>query len=86
MSMGTLVLVVEDKPLIHIDFADMLENFGFLVANTTAAAIAMLSEHEKIRLIMTDMDMRGRMDGSKARSSSFLVVRSREPCGRAYDN
>ena len=79
MSIDTSVLVIEDEPLIRIEFADMLENVGFLVANTTAAATAILSEHEKIRPIMTDMDMRRRMDGSKAGVSSFLVVRSREP-------
>ena len=43
MSIDTSVLVLEDEPLIRIEFADMLENVGFLVANTTAAATAILS-------------------------------------------
>lgn len=78
MSFGTSVLVVDDEPLIRIAFTDMLENVGFLLANTAAAAISILSENEKICLIEPDMDMRERMDGTRA-CYSFLVVWSRDP-------
>ena len=83
MSIGNSVLVVDGEPLIRIEFADMLENVGFLLATTPAAAISILSEHEKIRLIM--MEICGRMHGGKA-YSSFLVVWSRDPYKTEYTN
>ncbi len=90
MSTSTSVLVVGDEAFIRVKFGDMLENVGFLLANTPAAAVSILSGHEKIRLILTDMDMLGRMNNSKA-CLSFLVVWNRDPpkteyTARAYDS
>jgi CheY-like chemotaxis protein len=85
MSIGNSVLVVDGEPLIRIEFADMLEKVGFLLATTAAAAISILSEHEKIRLIMMDMEICGRIHGGKA-CSSFLVVWSGDPCKTEFTN
>lgn len=59
------VLVVEDGPLLRLDLVDQLEVAGFHVfeAADANAAIAVLVEHEEIRLVLTDVDMPGGMDG-----------------------
>jgi CheY-like chemotaxis protein len=65
MSKIVPVLVVEDEPLLRLDIADSLQDVGFLVfeAANSAEAIAILMEHEEIRLVFTDVDMPGSMDG-----------------------
>lgn len=62
---GLKVLVVEDEPLVRIDIADSLVDAGFEVieAANAADAIAALESHADIRLIFTDIDMPGSMDG-----------------------
>lgn len=67
MSKSIPVLVVEDEPLLRLDIADSLQEVGFLVfeAANSAEAIAILMEHEEIRLVFTDVDMPGGMDGIK---------------------
>ena len=59
------VLVVEDEHLIRMDTASFLEAAGFAVyeANNAAEAIRLLQLHDEIRLIFTDIDMPGSMDG-----------------------
>ncbi|WP_112794969.1 response regulator [Rhizobium sp. SYY.PMSO] len=59
------VLVVEDEPLLRMDLVDNLEDAGFIVfdAANAQAAIDILVEHGEIRLVMTDVDMPGGMDG-----------------------
>jgi CheY-like chemotaxis protein len=59
------VLVVEDEYLIRMDTVSCLEAEGFKVfeADNAADAISVLELHDEIRLIFTDVNMPGSMDG-----------------------
>lgn len=59
------MLVVEDEHLIRIDTASSLEAEGFVVfeAENAAEAIRCLELHNEIRVIFTDINMPGSMDG-----------------------
>jgi CheY-like chemotaxis protein len=61
------VLIVEDEPLIRMGAVYLIEDAGFKVyeAGSADAAIALLELHKEIRLIFTDVDMPGSMDGLK---------------------
>jgi two-component system, response regulator PdtaR len=60
-----VVLVVEDDPLLRMNAVDMIEEAGFraIEASDADAAIQMLETRNDIRLIFTDIDMPGSMDG-----------------------
>ncbi len=62
---GVSVLVVEDELLIRMDTAASLKAMGFVVheAANAADAIRCLELHNEIRLIFTDVNMPGSMDG-----------------------
>ena len=64
---GATVLVVEDEALIRLDMVDCLEEAGFSVEEAASAdeAIIILERRTDIRLIFTDIDMPGSMDGLK---------------------
>lgn len=59
------LLVVEDEPLIRLGLADVLEEAGYEVAEAANAseAILVLEADPSIRLVLTDVDMPGDMDG-----------------------
>ena len=59
------VLVVEDEYLIRMDTSSSLEAAGFIVyeAENAADAIRSLELHDDIRLIFTDINMPGSLDG-----------------------
>lgn len=61
------VLVVEDEVLIRLDIVSQLESEGFEVFEAASAdeAVAMLEQNSSIRLLFTDIDMPGTMDGLK---------------------
>jgi CheY-like chemotaxis protein len=61
------ILVVEDEALIRMDAVEMLCEAGFdiLEAANADEAILMLERHSDIRLIFTDIDMPGSMNGLK---------------------
>jgi two-component system, response regulator PdtaR len=61
------VLVVEDEILLRITAIDMIEEAGFetVEAGNAAEAIAILENHSNIRVIFTDIQMPGAMDGLK---------------------
>lgn len=65
MPVGVSVLVIEDEVLVRMDVADQLRDEGFNIyeAGDAREAIALLEEHSDIRLIFTDIDMPGSMDG-----------------------
>ena len=67
MRSGVAVLIVEDEPLIRMGTVYLIEDAGFEVyeAGSADAAIALLELHKEIRLIVTDVDMPGSMDGLK---------------------
>ena len=72
-----LVLVVEDEPLICLDIADFLLGEGFEVLEAANAddAIDLLETNPQIKLMFTDIDMPGSMDGIKLSAA----VRDRWP-------
>ena len=67
MRPSVAVLIVEDEPLIRMGTVYLIEDAGFEVyeAGSADAAIALLELHKEIRLIFTDVDMPGSMDGLK---------------------
>ena len=64
---GPAVLVVEDEALIRLDIVDWLEEAGLEVEEAANAdqAIRILESRKDIRLVFTDVDMPGSMDGLK---------------------
>lgn len=66
-SDSVTVLVVDDEALIRLTIADELVAHGFLVLEAGGAdeAIATIEKYPEIRLIFTDIDMPGSMDGLK---------------------
>src|SRR5277367_714321 len=64
---GISVLIVEDEPLIRMGAVSLIEGAGYAVyeADSARAAIRMLELHKEIRLIFTDINMPGSMDGFK---------------------
>jgi DNA-binding NtrC family response regulator len=65
MTEGISILIVEDEPIILWDIADQLEAEGFTVyqARNADEAMGALDANFDIRLIFTDVDMPGSMDG-----------------------
>lgn len=59
------VLVVDDEAIIRMDLVDALQFRGFRTyeADTAAEAITMLETHNDIRVVFTDIQMPGDMDG-----------------------
>jgi DNA-binding NtrC family response regulator len=58
-------LVVEDDALVRFDLAQTLEEEGYetFEAADAAEAIAVLEENSNIRIVFTDIQMPGTMDG-----------------------
>ena len=71
------LLVVEDEALIRMDVVDQLESEGFRVleASTADEAISILGRDATVRIVLTDIDMPGSMDGLKLAAA----VRDRWP-------
>lgn len=61
------VLVVEDEPLIRIEAADIVREAGFVAyeARNADEAIRMMEQHSKIRILFSDIEMPGSIDGLK---------------------
>ena len=68
-----VVLAVEDEPLILMLAIDMIRDAGFeaLWASDADEAIRILESRGDIRIVFTDINMPGSMDG----------IKSRKPCG-----
>jgi CheY-like chemotaxis protein len=64
-SQPLAVLVVDDEPLIRMDLAATIEEAGFKVYEAANAdqAVELLEEVEDIKVLLTDVDMPGSMDG-----------------------
>ena len=73
----TTVLVVEDEPLIRILAVEFIEEAGFEVVEAENAdeAVQILESRPDIRIVFTDIDMPGSMDGIKLAAA----VRDRWP-------
>src|SRR5690348_11620095 len=72
-----VVLVVEDEPVVRMQAVVIIENAGFNVVDACNAdeAIAILETREDIRVVVTDIEMPGSMDGIKL----ARAVRNRWP-------
>ena len=62
-----IVLVVEDEPMLLLMAIDLVEDAGFeaVCASNADEAVAILEARTDIRLVFTDVDMPGSMDGMK---------------------
>jgi len=71
------VLIVEDEPLLRLLAMDLVEEAGFIAVEASNAdeAIAILETNTDIRILLTDIDMPGSMDGLKLAAA----VRDRWP-------
>jgi CheY-like chemotaxis protein len=61
------VLIVEDEPLLLLYVVELLEDAGFTVLEASNAdeAILILEARTDIRVVFTDIEMPGSMDGLK---------------------
>src|SRR3569833_870319 len=77
MPARALVLIVEDELLVRENAADMLEAAGYatLQASDAAEAIAILESRDDIRVVVTDVQMPGSMDGLRLAA----LIRDRWP-------
>jgi len=59
------VLVVEDEPIIRLGLVSSIEDAGYAVAEASSAdeAISFLARDNEVRVVVTDVDMPGSMDG-----------------------
>ena len=64
---NAVVLVVEDHPLIRLSAMELVKAAGFhaIGAENADAAIAILEARADIRLVFTDVEMPGSIDGLK---------------------
>ncbi|MET0170856.1 response regulator [Rhizobium panacihumi] len=60
-----IALVVDDEPLILMDTADMVTSAGYHVIEARSAdeAVELLTKYGSLKLLMTDVQMPGKMDG-----------------------
>src|ERR1700722_11685907 len=63
--MNPLALVVDDEELLRLFAAGLLEEHGFevLEAENAAAALKVLESHHGVRLLFTDIQMPGVLNG-----------------------
>lgn len=63
----SVILIVEDEFLLRLDSAETIEHAGFEVVQAANAdeAIAILEARPEIRVVFTDIQMPGSMDGLK---------------------
>jgi CheY-like chemotaxis protein len=62
-----IVLIVEDEPLLMMAAIDMVEDAGFDVVEAVNAdeAVRILESRTDIRMVLTDIDMPGSINGLK---------------------
>lgn len=67
MTTGATILIVEDEPLVRLAAVDIAESVGLqaLEASNAEQAIAILEARPDIRVVFTDVNMPGSMDGLK---------------------
>jgi CheY-like chemotaxis protein len=64
---GLVILVVEDEVLLRLNAISLLEDAGYVVVEAANAdeAILVLEARADIRIVFTDINMPGSMDGLK---------------------
>jgi CheY-like chemotaxis protein len=67
MTQRPVVLVVEDESFLRMNAVEMIEAAGFiaLAASNADEAIQILENRDDIRVVFTDIQMPGSMDGLK---------------------
>ena len=67
LTHSALILVVEDDPLQRLGMIDLVEDAGFeaIEARDADQAVEILEGRLDIRVVFTDIDMPGSMDGLK---------------------
>ena len=91
-AMPQTILIVEDEPLARMVAVAMIEDAGYLAmeADNADMAIGLLEAHSEIRLVFTDINMPGSMDGLKLANYAhgrwpplrFIIVSGRQrPAG-----
>ncbi|MFC0241738.1 response regulator [Rhodopseudomonas telluris] len=67
VSSRPVVLIVEDEALLRMNAVDIVEEAGFSVveAGTADEAIRILESRDDIRVVFTDIQIPGSMDGLK---------------------
>ena len=72
-----ILLVVEDEPLQRMHAVDIVEAAGFeaIGAGNADHAVRVLESRDDVRIVFTDIDMPGSMDGTKLAAA----VRNRWP-------
>lgn len=62
-----MLLVVEDEPLLRMMAVDLAEDAGFQVVEAANAddAVGILEKRSDVRIVFTDIDMPGGMDGMR---------------------
>ncbi|TPW26544.1 response regulator [Pararhizobium mangrovi] len=73
----SVILIVEDEPILRMQAVDMIEDAGFeaIEAHDAAKAVEILENRLDIRVVFTDVDMPGTMDGLKLAA----LIRDRWP-------
>ena len=64
-SKPTVILVVDDEPIIRLDAVAMMEDAGFAVIEAADAreALDVMTAHDDISVLFTDINMPGPFDG-----------------------
>ncbi|HYD04522.1 MAG TPA: response regulator [Reyranella sp.] len=77
MPASAVVLVVEDEAFVRLDAIDTLTSAGYRVIDAANAdeAISILESRRDIRVVVTDIQMPGSMDGLKLAAT----IRNRWP-------
>jgi DNA-binding NtrC family response regulator len=77
ISGKAIVLVVEDDPLLRMMAVDVVEEAGFEAVEAVNAdeAVLILEARTDIRIVFTDIDMPGSIDGMKL----AIAIRGRWP-------
>ena len=67
VAVAPIVLVVEDEPIIRLAAVDIVESAGFIAIEAANAdeAIRILESRTDIRIVFTDVNMPGSIDGLK---------------------
>ncbi len=74
---SAVVLIVEDEPLVRLDALETLKGAGYCVIEAANAdeAISILEMRRDIRVVVTDIQMPGSMDGLNLAA----IIRDRWP-------
>lgn len=61
------ILIVEDEAIVRFELIDLFEEEGYRVfaAANADEAITILDHHGEVRIVLTDIEMPGTMDGLK---------------------